>query len=713
MVTYENSTIVRSIPLPFQFKRYYTHKFKVMVDNNGVAFACEAFSDLLEFAKFYLSKGALKECKMEFHNRVPWLPWNNRMKQYLKLLKAQPEYVLNFTKLYTSQGSLGTSKAFMEDYKSEMDSIPYRADVPKFLVEFLTALDRFGGIIIRYHNEPRQMNQHLRSLYDSQTAESDLLAQNHSFKQWRHYWFQCWDMFKPFSEREAHSANFSGMKRIPLPEIYSDSSTKRLPNEWSKHYSSKYQRLGKYITPSSNKFDEDTVAIAAALHGRMQGVGPDYLRAILSKHMYLEDIMRVPFDSNQWYKAGTVEAVHKVGTTTYRAIADTNKYLNFATRPLRNVLYDRMFRKGIHDATDDQDRFDPIFVERTTNKNLYIGSVDLHHATDYLPAVWGELLVQYLIGYSPINRAACDFQKGRNKELTLLGNSFIVFCELVQTPFDSEAGDILWHRGQPLGSEPSFMMLSWTHHFFSEALSWKMGYAHHPYYILGDDIIITNKKLRKRYIQIMRSCAVPLSLNKSYENRLAEFAGKIYVSKHRPFYTTDHKDYIGYNALFDWSRSTHIPLSWVNLPRTIKQRFSRELSKQLNLMDMPGLAAGSEYFNLISKLVSEDPTYLNGIEDAVEGWFNYLIPAQDRLEIALGMGKWSHYASGIISFQNQPIQLMSTQYTNKDGHWQRYNPVHVKPWFIQKFRPFTTDAYIRAGIRAMEYLKRDTGDSTK
>lgn len=707
MTTYVNSTIVRSIPLPYQFKRYYVHKFDTMVINNGSAFACAAFSDLLEFAKYYLSKGALKEAKMEFHNRVPWLPWNNRMKQLLVLLKAQPEYVLNFIKLYTSLGSLGSPHDFMHEYKHEMDNIPYRADVPRFLVEFLTSLDRFGAIYMEPY-ESREKNNLLRSLYNSQLEAGDLVSRNHSFKQWRQYWKQCWNMFQPFSEREAHRANYSGMKRIVLPELYSDSSVKKIPKR-NKKLQASFGQQSLYITPTSKKFDEDTEAIAAALHGRMKGVGPDYLRAILSHHMYLDDILRIPFDSSKWYLAGTVEAVHKVGTTTFRAIADTNKYLNFATRPLRNVMYDRMFRAGIHDATDDQDRYDRIFVERTSNDNLYIGSVDLHHATDYLPAVWGQLLMQYMIGYSPINTAKCDFQKGKRKELTLLGNSFIVFCELVQTPFRSSAGEILWHRGQPLGSEPSFMMLSWTHHFFCEALAWKMGYSHHPYYILGDDVIFTNKKLRKRYIQVMRSCAVPLSINKSYDGKLAEFAGKIYVSNHRPFYTTDHKDHIGYSALFDWSRSTHIPLSWCNLPVKLKQRFLRSANKLLADKNMPGLSNGSELFNIIAKLVSEDPTYLNGVKDYAEEWYMSILSPKDQLEIALGKSRYGHYASGIIYFQGQPIQLMTTRYADKDGHWQRYNPVKVKPWFIQKFRPFTTDAYIAAGISAMATAKQWRG----
>lgn len=84
-----------------------------------------------------------------------------------------------------------------------------------------------------------------------------------------------------------------------------------------------------------------------------------------------------------------------------------------------------------------------------------------------------------------------------------------------------------------MGFYSSWAMLAITHHLIVRWAAYLEGY--NPKYfvgyaILGDDIVIMNRKVASRYKWIMTELGVAISLAKSYESHnVVEFAKSLFV----------------------------------------------------------------------------------------------------------------------------------------------------------------------------------------
>jgi hypothetical protein len=261
-----------------------------------------------------------------------------------------------------------------------------------------------------------------------------------------------------------------------------------------------------------------------------------------------------------------------------------------------------------------------------------------------------------------------------------------------------------WKVGQPLGSLPSFALLGITHNLLLEAMSISLGLLHSPYVILGDDLVVLNRKLRKKYISEMISRAIPLSLQKSYTGQLSEFAGKIYVKKGIPFHTSDHNP-LTWNSLFDWQRATGIRIPWKYLPRQLKSHYRKIIGNECKKYGLPSkqvmqMADSTysliQYCEILGKGTCVYPSSMGskfkiGI---ISRFFEELI-REDTLQpeaipsygITLGFGS--------------PVKLLSEKYANKDGYFLRFRPVELPQWYKTKFRPCSTDRMIYAAFTAL------------
>jgi hypothetical protein len=412
---------------------------------------------------------------------------------------------------------------------------------------------------------------------------------------------------------------------------------------------------------------------------------------------------------------GHVQHIQKKGGgTDYRDIAVPNRFIQNALVPCADKLYN-LVRHLPQDATFDQDRFDTKIQNRVNNDNLYQGSVDLSKATDNLPLSWGEEIIRHLeemfstkeeqLNNAIFGRVESEAFEARKKAERRFEQSYDLFRTVARANWEDEGYLIRWKVGQPLGSLPSFAMLAITHNLLVESLAATLGLKHSPYVILGDDIVIMNKRLRKRYIRELSSRAIPLSLHKSYEGRLSEFAGKTFVRNCIPFYTSDHTP-ITWESLFDWQRSTGIRLPWVNVPKKIRHRIECLVRTHLRAYGLNPSSklvyqlANSSYDLILSCEINGRGSHVYPVVDSA-GWseraakyFELRYSHEDLIPDAV-----KH--SGITLVGGcHPITLMSGEFADKDGYYLRFRPVELPAWYKAKVRPCATDAMIKAAVTA-------------
>lgn len=190
-----------------------------------------------------------------------------------------------------------------------------------------------------------------------------------------------------------------------------------------------------------------------------------------------------------------------------RAIASPYLVHQEALRPLGSALYSHM-RTLPWDCTHDH-TIPVSHVQSHLSSGKQVHSVDLSNATDYFPLEVQVKALQALIGDHP---------------------SIDLFVEISRSQWLSTIGTIRWNQGQPLGLYPSFASFGLTHGFL---LLYLLGKSYeNEFYVLGDDVIILNDDLYKKYISLLNDLGCPYSPDKSLSSyELCEFAGKIITRK--------------------------------------------------------------------------------------------------------------------------------------------------------------------------------------
>jgi hypothetical protein len=82
-------------------------------------------------------------------------------------------------------------------------------------------------------------------------------------------------------------------------------------------------------------------------------------------------------------------------------------------------------------------------------------------------------------------------------------------------------GDIVkYSTGQPMGTYSSWAVFTLTHHLVVHYCAFLEGIEDFDQYIiLGDDIVIKNDNVAKRYIDVITSLGVEVSLNKTHVSK--------------------------------------------------------------------------------------------------------------------------------------------------------------------------------------------------
>jgi hypothetical protein len=284
----------------------------------------------------------------------------------------------------------------------------------------------------------------------------------------------------------------------------------------------------------------------------------------------------------------------------------------------------------------------------------------------------------------------------RPKVSDLVNKSWDLFVECSRGPWENDGQITKWTVGQPLGCLPSFVTLAITHNIFLESLAFLCGYRHSPYAVLGDDVVITTKKLRKKYISQLLNRGIPLSLHKSYEGNLTEFAGKVYIRNQVPFYTSDQSP-IYFSNLFDYQRSTGIPIPWDHLPKSLKTKLSKKIFSE-GLHDsskFPLVYALAQRANVFTSCYHFD----SDTEDSLLTSYFYYDAALSEKKVPD-----PNLQSGIVKAFGHPITYLNYGYAEKHGHKQRYRNIGLPEWYKHKFRPVSTDKIVRCATLAVKEI---------
>lgn len=183
-----------------------------------------------------------------------------------------------------------------------------------------------------------------------------------------------------------------------------------------------------------------------------------------------------------------------------RVIAMVDYHSQWALRPIHDKLLEIL--KGLPcDRTFTQD---PKHNWERNQEKFY--SLDLSSATDRFPIALQVKVLREIIGH----------QRAEAWRDLLISRAY-------ETP---EGSQVFYKTGQPMGAYSSWAAFTLTHHLvvaWSAHLS-KLS-AFNQYIILGDDIVIKNKRVSDNYIAVMTKLGVEISKQKTHKsNGTYEFA---------------------------------------------------------------------------------------------------------------------------------------------------------------------------------------------
>lgn len=201
-----------------------------------------------------------------------------------------------------------------------------------------------------------------------------------------------------------------------------------------------------------------------------------------------------------------------------RVFAMVDPWTQWALYPIHKLIFDILSKHSSIDGTFDQ--LTPVREKLKEFAGKPVYSMDLSSATDRLPLSLQKLILQGLLSFSKEEIEAWAH--------LLVGRSY-------WEPSTKMA--YKYSVGQPMGAYSSWAMLALTHHFIVQVCAWSVpgfpyGKLFADYVVLGDDIVIFNTKVAKKYHKLMLALGVECNLSKSIMSPKGlglEFAKKTFL----------------------------------------------------------------------------------------------------------------------------------------------------------------------------------------
>lgn len=152
------------------------------------------------------------------------------------------------------------------------------------------------------------------------------------------------------------------------------------------------------------------------------------------------------------------------------------------------------------DGTFDQLRPVHRLIRLFPNGPYY--SLDLSSATDRLPVALQSHLLDLLLGKG----------LGSIWAVMLTHRTYYLWNKEIK-----EFSFLKYSVGQPMGALSSWAMLALTHHFIVQYAAWRAGFPFlfTAYAVLGDDVVIANRKVAKEYLKLLGILGVKCGIHKS------------------------------------------------------------------------------------------------------------------------------------------------------------------------------------------------------
>jgi len=231
----------------------------------------------------------------------------------------------------------------------------------------------------------------------------------------------------------------------------------------------------------------------------------------------VEDLTRIPKLKYRQITTGKiVNFSDKEGKTRYIAIA--NYFYQSSLLPLHNLLLS-LLKLIPSDRTFNQQKVHPKYFD-----GRFFSSLDLTEATDRMPWSVQLLVLQTLLG---LPQDYLDTVTGIFKSPFLFkdkGNTDGVYLN--------------YNMGTPMGLYGSWTTYSLTHHLLlsycytsvHSSLCSPFFFRSAPWMILGDDLVIFDRKIHDHYLLVCKHLGVKCSLPKTFLSSIGyEFAKLIYI----------------------------------------------------------------------------------------------------------------------------------------------------------------------------------------
>ena len=273
-----------------------------------------------------------------------------------------------------------------------------------------------------------------------------------------------------------------------------------------------------------------------------------------------------------------------------RAVANPIRLVQTALEPLKEML--RAYLERVpEDCTFDQDKGVEWCREQlATGKRLH--SIDLSDATNLFPYQLQRIVLERLQQEHPDIEGYIE-----------------ILDAAVSADWSMPDGSKLNFRsGQPLGLGPSFFLFALSHHSLLYALD---GIG--KYVILGDDIVIADDRVAKRYRHHMQNFDCVIADEKSIVScHMAEFASRLITST-RVYRQYKWKPVTGANVL---SLSREIGPSFVE--HVVPQKFKPVIQSIMSLpREIGGLGYNPKGISLEERLDSEIGQFMLRQKDAL------------------------------------------------------------------------------------------------
>lgn len=691
--------VVGALPISRDMKRYFWKKYLFLREHNGPRYAAEVFTLLRQSLMSYIDDVRRISKREEYLNACP-VRKNGWLRKLFDYADCDPQSVLQFLKLYTCETEPAVDVEEASDKQHDVLIKAQPAPLPTNILCWVT-LCLYPTSIWR-----KVEDYHKRGWLDSSNSRYISYKGVKYFFPGRDriadpYWGSVYRLLTSVIYPKIGSEGwvfvrtyFAKWQRILSTPVFTEQSYKKcILNALPTPRSYRETEYGEKVSMEEAciSYEQDVCGFATWLNA---GNHVDFIADLLPESI-LEEMSYVnDADEEIGLVSGEIHHIPKKGTYKRRSIAAPNRFLQAGLAPCRKVLR-TITRRIPNNCQFDQGKLDSVIYNHIVND--YAGSVDLSQATDWLPLEWFEFFSAsfgWFGHYEPkldVEDLESEIQVYSGKQGFIARQSYELFIEMTRSAsWENGYHFDKWLRGQPLGTWPSFEVLTITHTLFVESCALLSRRWDSPYAILGDDVVIFDEHTRDLYVTGMERVGSPLSLHKSYDGRLAEFAGKYFIPYQKVAYSPGHH-ILHWNNLFDYQRTAKVKIPYDQLPKVIRKRFEREV--KANSRDL-SVRAQDVYRGIQAFIGAASVDQLNKL--SVEYYANLMVayletPEERQLRKRLEA----------IQNRNQPRDhgfAMIVNHVGSLGTEVPLIPKRMPRWFKDKVRPVETNALIRASF---------------